>query len=30
MVEDINKLKSISKLIKEYYECLIDEELKIL
>lgn len=29
MVEDINKLKRISKLIKEYYECLIDEELEI-
>lgn len=29
MVEDIKKLKSISKLIKEYYECLIDEELEI-
>ena len=29
MVEDINKLKSITKLIKEYYECLIDEELEI-
>ncbi len=29
MVEDINKLKSISKLIKEYYECLIDEELEM-
>lgn len=29
MVEDINKLKRISKLIKEYYECLIDEELEM-